>query len=110
MTIYHILIVWLLIAVLSFAPLVLAAVQARRYWSVIEMRLLMAALFGQALFQSNAAWQAFTILPATTLDRAAPSWLILFTAGDVAMAAPLVALAIRMLLRPPQPAEPKEES
>jgi len=98
MTIFHILIVWLLIAVMSAVPLVLAAVlQVRHYWSVIEMRLLFAALAGQALFQSIAAVIAFTALPVATLDRPVPLWIALFTVGDIAMVLPLVILALRIL-------------
>lgn len=97
MTILHMLIVWLLIAVVSVAPLVLAAAQVRHYWSIVEMRLLFAALTGQALSQSIAAWLAFMALPVATLDRAAPPWLILSTIGNIAAVLPLVILALRML-------------
>ena len=98
MTLYHILIGWLLIAAVSVIPLVLAAVvQVRHYWSVVEMRLVLAALAGQALFQSIAAGMAFTSLPVATLGRAAPPWLILFTVGDIAMVLPLVILALMIL-------------
>jgi hypothetical protein len=97
MTILHMLIIWLLIAVLSVVPLVLGAAQVRRYWSIVEMRLLLAALVGQALFQSVAAGIAFTSLSASSLARLAPLWLILFTVGNVAAVLPLAALALRML-------------
>lgn len=98
MTIFHILVVWLLIAVVSVVPLLLAAVvQVRHYWSVIEMRLLFAALAGQALFQSVGAWIAFTALPIATLDRPAPLWLMLSTIGNIAAVLPLVVLALRLL-------------
>lgn len=97
MTIFHVLVVWLIIAFVSVVPLAFAAVQVRRYWSIVEMRLVFASLAGQALFQSVAAWLAFASLSTVVLNRPAAIWLILFTVGDLAAVLPLVALALRML-------------
>lgn len=94
-----ILILWIVIASASFAPLCLAAWRARAWSHDTTMRWLVASLIGMAYFQALAGYMSFAARNVINTNQPAPFGLVLFTSGDALMTIPFAIFALKMLTK-----------